>query len=112
MTIEQISEHAYANTEPERETLPERALRLALQRVYRQHRSGAINAEQGAELKRAAIRQYNLDCDGYNQMQDVLAQHAALWRRIEGAANTYRKDPTIAHADAFLEAVYGVGRKE
>jgi len=27
-------------------------------------------------------------------------------------SNNYRKEPTIEHADAFITAVYGVGRNQ
>ena len=33
---------------------------------------------------------------------------AELWKEIEAAGCAYARDRTIAHADAFYEAVYGM----
>ena len=38
--------------------------------------------------------------------------NANIWIRIEEKAKTYRENPTIENADAFLNAVYGTTFRE
>lgn len=113
MTATEISKLASRGTTPSDEmTCPERCLFYELRDIYKQHRDGTITLKEGENRKQKALRRFERDSYEFTQGKDILRLHGEMWRKIEATANAYRKDPTIEHADAFLEAVYGCGRKE
>ena len=87
-----------------------RALLFDLMNTYALYRRGFIGKEEGERLKSNSISRYDLDARTEESYKNDLQHMAKLWKAIEETASIYRKDPSIAHADAFLEAVYGVGR--
>ena len=76
--------------------------------MYALFRAGRINAQVGAERKRRAIRQYEIDTNRTETNSELVRNHAELWKRIEAAGAEYAKQRTITAADALYEAVYGV----
>lgn len=89
-------------------TCYERALFYTLKDIYNSYRKGLISREQGETKKNAALRQFDLDKGAFDSALHILRSNAELWKRVEIAANTYRLERTLEHADAFIEAVYNV----
>lgn len=83
-----------------------------LRDIYNEYRIGVITADVGAEKKSAAMLEHDKYVADIVMMTELIDKHAELWKRIEAAGNAYRLNPSIETADAFLEAVYGVGRIE
>ena len=91
---------------------PERCLFYSLRDIYSENKAGHITKDEGKKRKQEAIGQYQRDCTEFFRGKHILEHHARMWAAIELAGNNYRKEPTIEHADAFITAVYGVGRKQ
>lgn len=89
-------------------TCPERALWYALRDIYSSYKRGVITKVKGEELKRKAMRQFNLDNQATSNAIKILKEHANFWKSIEQAASQYRLERNLDNADAFLEAVYKV----
>lgn len=87
-----------------------RAFLFNLINTYSLYRRGFIDKEAGERLKANAISRFDVDSRTEDFYRNYLQHMAKFWKAIEETANAYRKDPSIANADAFLEAVYGVGR--
>lgn len=102
MTVEDISKCANADRMPnESMTAPELLLWYQLRDVYSLVKSGKWTKKRGADAKETIVNYFNAN-------RKMLEWNAALWRRIEYAAERYANDKTIENADAFFEAVYGV----
>lgn len=113
MTVEQISQYAVQDTMPTEEmTLPEKLLWHQLRDLYRDFRAGALTKEQGEKRKQEASREYDENVYREELYHKYMLATANLWIRIEEKAKTYRENPTIENADAFLNAVYGVTFRE
>ena len=112
MTTEEISKLAQTGSLPQESQLncPERCLYFTLRNLYAEYKARKITAEQGEKGKKAALLQYQRDSADYTRYRNLILHHARLWQHIELAASAYTKDPSIEHADAFLEAVYEVKR--
>lgn len=112
MTTEEISKFARTGSLPRESqlTCPERCLYFTLVNLYAEYKERKITAEQGEKEKKAAIMQYQRDTADYLRHRNLIQHYSRLWRNIELAASAYSKEPSIEHADAFLEAVYGVER--
>lgn len=112
MTTEEISKLARSGSLPQESllTCPERCLYFTLVNLYAEYKQKKITAEQGEKEKKAAIMQYQRDTADYLRHRNLILHYSQLWQNIELAASAYRKEPSIEHADAFLEAVYGVKR--
>lgn len=112
MTVEEISKLASRDTTPSDEMpCPERCLFYELRDIYKLHREGQIARTDAEKRKQKALRRFEQERNEFTKGKEILRLHAEMWRKIEATANAYRKEPTIEHADAFLEAVYGCGRK-
>ena len=113
MTISEISKCAAGGILPEAPMdCPERCLFYSLRDIYSENKAGHITKDEGKKRKQEAIGQYQRDCTEFFRGKHILEHHARMWAAIELAGNNYRKEPTIEHADAFITAVYGVGRKQ
>lgn len=113
VTVEEISRYAAGGSAPlEAMTCPERCLFYTLKDLYALHRENRLTKAEGEKRKQEALTQYRKDCDDYAEIKKILRYHSALWKGIELAATKYSKEPSIENADAFMEAVYGVKRKQ
>ena len=112
MTTEEISKLAKTGSLPQESqlTCPERCLYSTLRNLYAEYKDKKITAEQGEQEKKAALLQYQRDAAEYMRYREQIQHHSRLWQHIELAASAYTKDPSLEHADAFLEAVYEVKR--
>lgn len=109
-TVETIKVAAYnwKDLPPQDLSMPERCLWLTLANIYKRFRDGELSKEQGEELKQKAMVTYNADKALLEMHDTIIAEQAALWKRIETAGNKYGVERTIKAADAFFESVYGV----
>lgn len=87
----------------------DQATYLSLRCLYSHYRHGEI--EQGnAEIEKRAIRvahEQRMSFDAF--ARKCGAQSVTLWKNIEGAINSYRKNRTLENADRLANAVDGVG---
>ena len=84
--------------------LAEQKTFLALRFLYAEFDRGVISKEQAAVEKKKLIRQMEHEI----KIDEMNAQIAQLWKRIEISALEYAKNPTRETADAFHAAVYGL----
>lgn len=119
---EEICNYAFAGELPDGAVLtaPERALYYAVREMYDLYKKGRINAQTGAERKRAAIRLYNRDVTETEGNKQLIRNQGDYWRRVELVGERYaliRTKPAdtiesmaevIAAADNLFEVVYGV----
>jgi hypothetical protein len=110
MTIEEISKYASTGNMPDQMTCPERCLFYSLRDLYAMHKENRITRTQGEKMKQEIVKRYMDDVRVYGFADKYIKHNARLWKEIEEAGSKYRKEPSIENADAFLEAVYGVGR--
>jgi len=114
MTLEEIQVAAYDFQRIPDGSLPapECLLWYMLRDIYDRYRNKIITQEEGEAEKQKAMRQYRDNKSHFDTAAQILRHHASMWRDIEQSADAYRKNPSIDTADAFLTAVYGVGRKD
>ena len=113
MTFETIAHCAAGDMmPPEQMTLPEKLLWYQLRDLYRDFRAGTVTREQGEKRKQEATREYDENVYRDELYHKYMLANANIWIRIEEKAKTYRENPTIENADAFLNAVYGVTFRE
>ena len=93
-------------------TMPEELLWYRLRDIYAKHRSGLISAQSGANLKREAVAQYDMDKKTMQSAERIVAWHGKWWREIEIAAKMYTDNPCVQTSDVFFSAVYQARRKE
>jgi len=109
MQKDKIIEMAARGIVPEEEmTCPERALFYTMKDIYEQFRLGKLSKETGESLKNKTLRQFEIDKGAIESAMRILRENSELWKRVEIAANNYRLERTLEHADAFIEAVYNV----
>lgn len=113
MTGEEINKIATTAKDPPDELNGvERGLFWEFKELYRRFDNGEISREQGSRLKKEAMARFREENEKLKKATEIWENHARMWKEIEGAGSKYRLEPTIENADAFLKAVYGVGRKE
>lgn len=113
MTVDEISYCAMGDMMPPGElTMPEELLWYRLRDIYAKHRSGLINAQSGASLKREAIAQCDMDKKTIQSAERIVAWHGKWWKEIEIAAKMYTDNPCVQTAGVFFSAVYQARRKE
>ena len=111
MKIEEISRYALSGDLPDKYmTCPERCLFYSLRDLYALHKEKRITKAEGENRKEKLLKQYEKDCEELNYSKMFLQYQGKFWKGIENAAMRYRKNPTVENADAFIEAVYGVGK--
>ena len=104
---ELINRYAYAEQIPDIQmTCPERCLWYTLRDVYRAYRAGDITKAAGEQKKRAAMKQYDIDCGVVDSALKIVLHDAKMWKAIEIAHIAYNADRTLENADRFIEAVY------
>lgn len=81
-----------------------------LRDVYRDFKAGRISKDLGEQRKRSIFQSRQNEIDFINGHWRMEKHVADLWKGIEEAGHAYMKEPTIEHADKFVEAVYGAGR--
>lgn len=112
MTLEEIQIAAYDFQRIPDSSLPAHDCLLwyMLRDIYDRYRNHVITHEEGEAEKKQAIRKYHENKSDYDTAAQILRNHAEMWKNIESTADAYRLHPSIENADAFLAAVYGVGR--
>lgn len=109
MTIDELSRLAATEqVPPEGTEVDERCLWYGLRDIYRQFRQGSISTEQGDQLKRQAIRQYNTDHGRLEQADRILAQHGQMFRSLEDAADQCRKELSRTGRQNTEEALHNI----
>lgn len=112
MKRESIIEYAAQNIKPDGNlNCAEWVLFYTARDIYKAYYNGSITIQAGEEKKKRALRQFELDNGELLRAKEILRQHAEMWRSIEEAGSRYRLNRTLENADAFIEAVYGVGIK-
>lgn len=86
----------------------EQILFLGLRRLYAYAKLVQMPPEQGRQEKLALLREFEKRSFQVAHMEKTWA----MWKDIEAAANRYSTQRTLENADAFVQAVYGVGRKK
>ena len=111
LTPDEISALAAQDDKPNADmTTIDWLLWYMLRDVYRDFKHGHITKEQGAERKRQALDIWERQTDRYHADRDLINRVVALWKNVEAAASTYRKDRTLENADAIMTAIYGMRR--
>ena len=85
---------------------------LALRHLYAMYHRKAIPREEAAREKKKLRAQYEIAKADFETNRRNNLENAQMWKQIEAAANRYRTERTLENADAFVKAVYGVGRKK
>ena len=93
---------------PDTASAADRALHATVRLLYWQHKAGYLSAEEGKRLKQRAIVRYRDDIKTQEWATQQQLYIAELWKRIENAANKYRKSRTLEDADKLMEALYGM----
>lgn len=93
---------------PDTASAADRALHATVRLLYWQHKAGYLSVEEGKRLKQRAIVRYrdNVKTQEWATRQQLYI--AELWKRVENAANEYRKNRTVENADKLMEALYGM----
>lgn len=113
MTKEEINKLAFVGGSiPDGLNCAERCLYLTLKELYRQFKAGDISKDSGEKQKNEAMRRYAQDVEALAFADKIIRNHANMWKAIEYTASVYRREKTIAAADAFIEAVYRNNYKE
>lgn len=81
-----------------------------LRDVYRNYKAGKISKEIAADTKKSILVARQTEIDRNTEHFKAEKHLADFWYKIHAAATVYMKDPTIEHADKFVEAVYGASR--
>ena len=109
LTPDEISALAAQDEKPDADmTTVDWLLWYMLRDVYRDFKHGHITKEQGAERKRQALDIWERQTDRYHADRDLINRVVQLWKTVEAAASTYRKDRTLENADKVMEAIYGM----
>ena len=113
ITIEEISKYAYNGYLPDEEmNCAERCLFYSLRDLYAAHKENRITRPMAEQEKEKLIKQFKKDQEELSYSMMFLQYQGKFWKEIEAAGTRYKTEPTIENADAFVKAVYGVGRKE
>ena len=113
ITIEEISKCASTGQMPDAEmNCAEKCLFYGLRDLYAMHKENRITRAMGEQEKEKLLKQFKKDSEELAYSKAFLQYHAKFWKEIEEAGTKYATEPSIENADAFMKAVYGVGRKE
>lgn len=109
MTDDQISQlAAKQEMPPDGMTYVDWLLWYMLRDIYRDFKSGKLDAQKGAERKRHALEVWEKESFRVRQLNELADSAGKLWKRIEIAGCNYRKDRTLENADALMKAIYGL----
>ena len=112
MTGEEICKYAASGVMPEGMNCAERSLYWEVKDSYRSFRAGEITKTEGEKQKKDALQRFKVDSDVLTYAKKIVEFNGKMWKEIEIAGSAYRLEPSIEKADAFIEAVYGVKRRE
>ena len=97
---------------PEGLRLYEQCAYQALRHLYALYHRKVIPREDAAQEKKKLRAQYEIAKADFETNRRNNLKNAQMWKQIEAAANRYSAERTLENADAFVEAVYGVGLKK
>lgn len=110
MTEEELSRDAMAERSPDTVFSYDWLAWYRLRDVYRDFRAGKITKETGEAIKNTVMKDRRKHIAEVEMRQTASRQLAEFWKEIQMTGVEYMKDPTIEHADRFVEAVYGTSR--
>ena len=109
MTADQISQlAARQEMPPDGMTYVDWLLWYMLRDIYRDFKSGKLDAQKGAERKQHSLSIWEKETLRISQLNELADRAGQLWKRVEMAANAYQTDRTLQNADALIHAIYGV----
>lgn len=85
---------------------PDQVLYLQLRMLYDQFRKGIIDKKTARSEKMQFLDSYRV----HTFLTEVQEDTNMMWARIDLAVVEYRKNPSIEHADAIIDAMYRTGR--
>lgn len=113
MKVEDISKYAAQDTLPPGDmTVAERLLWYELREIYHGYKAGTIAKEEGQKRKNDCLYEFDRNNRDAEMTSKIIKANAGMWMMIEEKAQQYRQDKTIANADEFLDAVYGVSFRD
>lgn len=113
MKVEDISKYAAQDILPPGDmTVAERLLWYELRDIYHGFKTGTITKEEGQKRKSECLYEFDRNNRDAEMTSKFIKANAGMWMMIEEKAQQYRQDKTIANADAFLDAVYGVSFRD
>ena len=113
MTADELEDLAFLGGElPEGLTNAQTMLFLEFRALYQFAAQTHMGAEQGRREKNRILAAFRAQEGKEREFKTLWENHAALWKRIEAAAMSYREGRSLQTADAFVEAVYGCRMKE
>ena len=110
LTDEELSKAAMTERYPNSNMSYDWLAWYKLRDVYREYKAGRITKEEGEAQKAEIFGYRQKDIDRQDGHKKVEIHFAQFWAKIEEAGRNYMKEPSLEHADRFLEAVYGAGR--
>lgn len=109
MTADQISQlAARQEMPPDGMTYVDWLLWYMLRDIYRDFKSGKLDAQKGAERKQHSLSIWEKESFKARQLNELADSAGQLWKRVEMAANDYRKNRSLKNADKVIEAIYNV----
>ena len=79
-----------------------------LRDVYRDFKSGKLDAQKGAERKQHSLSIWEKESFRVRQLNELADRAGKLWTRVEMAASAYQKNRTLKNADKLIEAIYNI----
>lgn len=109
MTADQISQlAAKQEMPPDGMTYVDWLLWYMLRDIYRDFKTGKLDAQKGAERKQHSLSVWEKESFRIRQLNELADSAGKLWKRVETAANDYRKNRSLQNADKVIEAIYNV----
>lgn len=107
-TIEELEDLAYNRKPmPDLRSQAKCLLFQSFRNLYDYARRVQMSPEQGRREKQEIIKAYEIN----KMLEDMQEDTNQMWKRIELAAASYAKDPSIENADRLYKAIYRVDRK-
>lgn len=78
-----------------------------LRDIYADYRIGKANKDVCASRKRDALDVWEREHEREARNSALVDRVVELWKRVEEAADMYRKDRTLENADLVMIAIYG-----
>lgn len=110
MTEDELSKAAMTEKYPESNYPYDWLAWYKLRDVYRDFKAGKTSKDSAAETKKSILDARQKEIARNTEHFKAEKHLADFWYKIHAAATVYMKDPTIEHADKFVEAVYGASR--
>lgn len=108
MTAPEICDMAGHGESPEELDGPGQLLWYRVRDIYHDFERQRITIEEARKKKGRAILDYNRDRAKIKDGAAAMKRMADLYASVEIACAAFRKDPTVEHGRAIIEAIHGI----